>query len=352
MKMKIKNLILKCTAFLLIFSFTTSCSKKKEADEIIPSNVWLSVTTSGVDNITNSSVRVRCWVSEKNSIEVTESGVCIGTSVNPTTNERKLSNGAQLGNFNVTITGLNAYRIYHVRAYAINSQGVTYGKDIQFTTLVGNYLNPSINYGSISDIDGNSYATVAIGTQIWMAENLKTSKYRDGSIIPLITLGPNDNYDWQFPTTGVCTDYDNDPVLNSTYGFGKLYNWLAVNDSRGLCPTGWHVPSDDEWTTLSNFLGGDSISGLKLKSTVGWGTGALDIYLYANNESGFSAMAGGFINQNGTEYIRGYSGLWWSNTINTDNDLPFGRSLMSENTILLKINDDGRIGLSVRCLKD
>jgi uncharacterized protein (TIGR02145 family) len=138
------------------------------------------------------------------------------------------------------------------------------------------------------DIDGNIYETVKIGTQIWMAENLKTSHYRNGSAIKEI----EDNTTWAniekagASTPGWCY-YNGTAINNPTYG--KLYNWYAVNDSRHLCPTGWHVPTDVEFQLLSNDLGGDEVAGGKMKATTLWtapNTGA-------DNSSGFSALPAG-----------------------------------------------------------
>lgn len=121
----------------------------------------------------------------------------------------------------------------------------------------------SINYlpTTVSDADGNVYHTIAIGPQIWMAENLKTTKFRNGDPIPNIT----DVTAWENLTSGAYCYYRNDIVNITT--FGMLYNWYAVNDSRNIAPTGWHVPSDAEWSTLRSWLGGVTVAGGKLKST-------------------------------------------------------------------------------------
>ncbi|HBH49701.1 MAG TPA: hypothetical protein DDX98_13740 [Bacteroidales bacterium] len=160
----------------------------------------------------------------------------------------------------------------------------------------------------VTDIDGNEYKTVQIGNQIWMAENLKTTKYNDGTEIPLVT----ENYDWasyNLDTPGYCW-YDNDIA---TYGekYGALYNWYAVNTGK-LCPVGWHVPTDEEWTQLSDYYGGVSNLGGKLKETgtshwVSPNTGA-------TNETGFTALPGGSRNISGNFGSTGYLGIWWSAT--------------------------------------
>ena len=142
-------------------------------------------------------------------------------------------------------------------------------------------FNPNITYGSITDIDGNTYKTVTIGTQTWMAENLKVTKYNDGIAIPNVT----DNTAWRELTTGALCDYGNTPSNSETYG--KLYNWHAVNTGK-LCPTGWHVPSDAEWTELTDYLGGTSVAGDKLKET--GSTHWSNLRTGATNETGFTAL--------------------------------------------------------------
>ncbi len=156
---------------------------------------------------------------------------------------------------------------------------------------------------TVTDIDGNTYSTVNIGAQVWMAVNLRTSKYRDGSTIPEVT----ENTSWEGLSTGAWSNYGNYAPNNDTYG--KLYNWHAVNDTRGLCPQGWHVPSDAEWKALETTLGmpanelnnvgyrGDAANvGGKLKAVDQlWeppNTGA-------SNSSGFSALPGGHRNSDG-----------------------------------------------------
>jgi uncharacterized protein (TIGR02145 family) len=138
--------------------------------------------------------------------------------------------------------------------------------------------------------------------------------------------------------------YNNDPTNGPKYG--KLYNWFAVNDERKLAPPGWHIPSDDEWATLSNFLGGDDIAGIKLKSNNGWtdnGNG--------NNTSGFSAMPGGYRFFAGIFLNEGHDGTWWTASVNKDG-FPMFRYVYSDNTNIFRNHYNPRVGLSVRCIKD
>jgi uncharacterized protein (TIGR02145 family) len=205
-------------------------------------------------------------------------------------------------------------------------------------------FNLSLLYGTMSDIDGNTYKTIEIGTQTWMAENLKVSKYRDGTSIPTGLDGTT----WQAATTGAYSIYDddvlynNDSATNTTYG--KLYNWYAVVDSRNLCPVGWHVPSDAELTNLKNFIGGDP-GGRKLISTSSLWTAPN----YSTNESGFSGLPGGYRTINGTYQHVSNSGHLWSTTETT---APFSRLMNAGGSFSTSTIYGKRSGLSVRCLKD
>ena len=196
----------------------------------------------------------------------------------------------------------------------------------------------------VQDIDGNNYITVTIGSQIWMAENLRTTKYNDGIAIPLVT----DNTTWANLTTPAFCWYNNDAKTNgSTYG--ALYNWYSVNTKK-LCPTGWHVPSDIEWTTLTNYLGGTAVAGGKLKEAgvTHW----LSPNLGATNESGFTALpAGNRYPTNGGFVFMGEHGSWWTST--QYSSTVYHRGLMY-NYIDVYSNSAGQYtaGYSVRCIKN
>jgi uncharacterized protein (TIGR02145 family) len=191
------------------------------------------------------------------------------------------------------------------------------------------------------------YNTVQIGTQCWTRSNLKVSKYRNGDNISNIT----DNAAWSQTSTGAWCNYDNDAANDALYG--KLYNWYAVSDSRGICPTGWHVPSDAEWTTLTTFLGGESVAGGKMKSTAtqptpgGWNapnTGA-------TNSSGFTGLPGGDRNSGGEFGYLGEDGLWWSSSVAGPGDA-WARLLSDNKANLYRGSDGSRLGFSVRCVRD
>ena len=197
--------------------------------------------------------------------------------------------------------------------------------------------------GSVFDQDGNSYTTVTIGTQEWMVENLKTTKYNDGSIIPLVT-GKND---WESLTTpGYCW-YDNDAATYKN-PYGAMYNWYAVNTGK-LCPTGWHVPTNEETETLADYLGGSVVAGGKLKETgtAHWDSPNTD----ATNEFGFTALPGGMRWDDGDFLAIGYDGFWWTATEFTA-ECGRGRGMGSDHGQVTYVTANKKFGYSVRCVKD
>jgi uncharacterized protein (TIGR02145 family) len=217
-------------------------------------------------------------------------------------------------------------------------------KSINNTTTDPNseiIFNPNLTYGTVTDIEGNVYKTISIGTQTWMAENLKVSHYRNGDPLPEV----KDSSTWIDLTEGACSNYDNKPDNGAIYG--KLYNWYAVDDNRKIAPAGWHVSTDADWITLSTYLGGDSIAGSKLKetSTNHWRSPNTR----ANNESGFTAISGGM--RLNAFYNIGIYGGWWSFTGSiTSSDLC--RYILYNDTMIGLLNYVKKFGFSVRCVKD
>jgi len=201
------------------------------------------------------------------------------------------------------------------------------------------------NPATVTDIDGNVYHTITIGTQVWLAENLKTTKFNDGSSIPLLTK----NAARTDLTTPEYWWYNND---SATYDnpYGKLYNWYAVNDGRDLCPTGWHVPTDAEWTTLTDYLGGLSVAGGKLKETgfIHWSNGNVG----ATNESGFTALPGGDRDINGSFNRIGLNGRWWSSSMYGSTGKAWYREMGGNHAGVIQANSSPDDGYSVRCIGD
>ena len=202
-----------------------------------------------------------------------------------------------------------------------------------------------ILYGEVKDIDGNIYKTVKIGSQEWMAENLKVTKFNDGTSIPFLT---KENWkEWSNPAPDYCWYNDNETTNKNIYG--ALYNWYAVNTGK-LCPIGWHVPSDDEWNTLITFLGGWEVAGGKLmeSGTSHWESPNTS----ATNETGFTALPGGLRNNTIIYRNIGVSGHWWSSTENDSKYSSAKSKVIESDGNVSNYNDDLVRNLSVRCLKD
>jgi len=220
------------------------------------------------------------------------------------------------------------------------------GITLMFTNCKKEGNNSSSN-GTMTDQDGNVYKTVTIGIQIWMAENLRTTKYNDGTAIPNVTS----NISWISLTSGAYCNYNNTTNTDTITTYGRLYNWQAVNTGK-LAPKGWHVPNDNDWKSLIAYLGGDSVADRKLKEigTLHW----ISPNDSTTNESGFTALPGGQRGPEGIFFFIGHSGKWWSNTIALIGGASFG---INGDNFLDYFNIEGPIyknepGYSVRCLRD
>jgi uncharacterized protein (TIGR02145 family) len=203
----------------------------------------------------------------------------------------------------------------------------------------------NIPEATVTDIDGNVYHTVKIGTQVWMVENLNTTRYSNGDSIPEVT----DAASWRKLTSGARCNHNNDPGFSVTYG--SLYNLYAVNEGRKIAPQGWHVATDSEWTTLINYLGGLTLAGGKLKEegTTHWpapNTGATNI-------SGFSALPGGYRDDLG-EFNIIAGGYWWSSSLYDENDLngAWSRGMSYGSAEVFRFDAGPTFGQCVRCVKD
>lgn len=223
-----------------------------------------------------------------------------------------------------------------ISAYAISSCSST--------------ADDEISIGSVTDIDGNTYSTVLLGEQEWMAENLRTSKYANGNQIPEVSS----HQEWRSLSYGAWSYLDNNQSHGSN--FGKLYNWQAAIDSRNVCPDGWHVPSKDEWNLLKDYLGGAVSAGGKMKSTgtIEDGNGLWSSpNANASNQSKFNGNPGSFRNSLGEFLISsmGQIGCWWSSDSSNYSD-SFVYILKSNNSLLEFSSFDKRRGVSIRCVRD
>ena len=203
---------------------------------------------------------------------------------------------------------------------------------------------PCLNYPTVQDIDGNVYTTVQIGTQCWMKENLRVTKYNYGIEIPLDTSGGywgnEPRQTWTNRKTGARTFFNND--LNNLNKFGYLYNAYVTNSNGGnICPNGWHVPSDGDWSILTRFLGGEEFAGNKLK-----------IYGSGTNESGFSGLAGGFRESSGNyRFLDAYSYFLSSSKHEWTTPQSSNRIIYAYGSFVFRLADKSD-GLSIRCIKD
>ncbi len=221
-------------------------------------------------------------------------------------------------------------------------------KKVTTSTYPAPEFNPSLTYGTINDIDGNIIKTISIGgkAQVWMAENLRVTKFNDGSEIPFILK----NDIWKNLSTPGFGWFNNN---TTAFMSGGLYNWYAVdpasNGNKNICPSGWHIPSDEEWMTLVNFLGGTNVAGGKIKET--GTTHWISPNEGATNESGFTALNAGHRSSNNGQSYDGEMGFFWSSTIMTTHNA-YSYSLSPTNAKVIREGSSKGDGLSIRCIKD
>jgi uncharacterized protein (TIGR02145 family) len=201
-------------------------------------------------------------------------------------------------------------------------------------------LFSTIAQSQVTAQDGKAYKSVKIGNQTWMTENLNVSTYRNGDTIPQV----QDPKAWSSLTTGAWCYYEGKAETGARYG--KLYNWYAISDPRGLAPEGWHIPTDSEWVTLTKFLGGKIESSAKIKSMRGWSQGG-----NGSNESGFNALPGGTRSINEAFSFVGDYGYWWTSS-SFDGYSAWNRFLAYNNNYIGRSTGWKQFGNSVRCIKD
>lgn len=313
------------------------------------------ITTTSAANITNTNATSGGNITSDGGSAIIERGVCWSTTTNPTIANSHTSDGSSVGVFTSNITGLTAGTLYFVRAYATNANTTGYGNQITITTIGGGGSGSCAGGPStVTDIDGNVYNVVSIGNQCWMKENLKTTHYKNGVAIP---TGLSDAQ-WQNTTSGACADYINNPANSTVYG--KLYNWYAIADPQGLCPTGWHEPEDWEWNVLvktidpsadttCNFCSQSAIAGGAMKEIgithwVSPNTGA-------TNSSGFTGLPSRFRYANGAYDSTGADGFWWSATRNSTSSAYY-RYLTYDGSNVYRNDYNKAGGFAVRCVRD
>lgn len=324
------------TVAIIIFVFLVSSCKKD------PINLIPTITTLATTNITSSSSSSGGEVISDGGASITSRGVCWNTTQNPTIANFKTTDGIGIESFFSSLIDLTSNTTYFLRSYATNSIGTGYGNEFSFKTSK-----------VVTDIDGNVYNTVTIGKQVWMVENLKVTRYRNGNSIPNVM----NTSTWRNLTTGAYCDYYNDPAIGNKYG--KLYNWYSVKDSRNIAPTGWHVPSDAEWTTLELYVSANlGISGSEAKalsSKLDWtsstGINVVGNDLSRNNNSGFMALPSGFLDIDGSFYLIGNGGYWWCSNERSTKDT-WVRYINYNLSNVKRTYFENYAGISVRCIMD
>jgi uncharacterized protein (TIGR02145 family) len=355
MSFDLKNLDFNTTYYWKVFgSFPCrdGCSTGISSFTTVPDINFPYVITAPVFTHISSPPRVGGNVKYEGSSKLSDCGIYFGLAPNPDIGGTKFQIGNSSGLFSDLLTGLNSNTTYYVKAYATNNSGTVFGSEVSFTT------GQVSNYKSIKDIDGNIYYIINIGNQIWMAENLKTTRFNDGTLIPNIT----DDFTWKTINTPAYCWCNNNPGFKTSYG--ALYNWYTIDTSsnghKNVCPAGWHLPDDKEWVTLITYLGGEEVAGIKLKE-------AGDFYWFhsnymGDNSSDFSALAGGLRFEEAIQYADGssspfvYIGIiaaWWSNT-SPINDLwvEVWLEVTSDKSSADQYPSSKHEGNSIRCIKD
>ncbi len=298
-----------------------------------------SVTTGQVSEIMANSAVCSGIIVYDGGAGITEKGICWSLTPEPDVQGSHTSIATGSVTYTCTLSGLTAGTRYYARAYVKNQGGIlAYGEQIVFNT-------------KLADIEGNLYSVVYIGNQVWMVENLRTTKFNNNAPIPNIT----DNTEWLNLTGAAYCWYNNDIQYKST--FGALYSWYTITDGD-LCPTGWHVPSDDEYGTLEVYLGlnPDSVKvwgwrgtnqGIQIKSTTGWEDGG-----NGTNTSGFTGLPGGFrYAAQGAFYSLGKLTYWWSSSELNANE-GWYRLIDNTNNDIYRATTSKKGGKYIRCVKN
>lgn len=299
-----------------------------------------TLTTAALTALTLTGVTSGGNITNDGGAAVTARGVVYGTTPGPTVTGTKTTNGSGTGTYVSNVTGLTPGTVYYLRAYATNSKGTVYGNELTFVT-------------PIADVDGNVYKTVVIGNQIWMAENLKTTRFNNNAAIPNVT----DSLQWMTLTTPAYCWYRN---RESNKQYGALYTWYTISGGN-LCPQGWHVPTNAEYQTMEVAIGvpADSVNnwgwrgngaGTKLKDATAWGAGN------GTNTTGFTALPSGYRAWANSEF-RGLgiiSYLWTASddAVNGHPDVGWYRRLDATSPWIYKATTGKTGGKSVRCMKN
>ena len=334
----IKSVKLTASAILLAAIITTGCKKDKEdtltptaytkaANFVGPGWAVLNGSVNPIGLTTQVTFEYDTTTSYKNSISA-DPGI--------------LSESTET-NVSAVLTDLKPGTLYYFRIKAVNSTDSVYGSDLTLkTSVLSNTIivfNQDLTYGSVTDFEGNEYKTIEIGSKTWMAENLRSTKLNDGEDIPFLLT----HLSWIDTTSPGYSWYDSDSL-----SYGALYNWYTVNTSK-LCPTGWHVPDDDEWAALIDNTGGEPTAGNSLKET--GSTHWTILNSNATNESGFTAIPAGYRSYLAAFKSMGQKAYWWSATEFSSYNGNYV-SLSYSYSNVDRSSSDKNSGFSVRCVKD
>jgi uncharacterized protein (TIGR02145 family) len=302
-------------------------------DSFVTLPIIPTITTNTVASITKTTAVSGGNISSDGGSAITARGIVWNKTGSPSpfvgTDSIRTDASMTIGLYTLNLGNLNSGITYYVRAYATNAIGTAYGNELSFTTQ------------PVLDTIGNQYTTITINGKEWFKENLKTTKYANGDSIENVPVAG----DWGLRTSGAWANYANDGANDAIYG--KLYNWYAISDIKGLCPKGWHVATDTDWTSLTANYGMDAAAGNELKATTLWATPNSN-----TNSSGFGALPGG--GRGGLNFGEiNNKGFWWTSTTDpADTDKAYVRGMQFNTDTVLRYTEDNKYGFSVRCVKN
>lgn len=327
---------------LAMFLVLVSCVDNKISN--------LTIKTATINSINSYSAICGGEIVSDNSLPVLAKGVCWSLKQNPTYADNHSNDSLGTGKFTSKIINLNADSTYYVRAYCINKIDTVYGDQVSFRTSNNIIFNPQTTYASVTDIDGNIYKTVSIGTQTWMAENLKVTHFQNGDLIPNETDLGKWGY-FQITTSAYCW-YNNDSSNKNIYG--ALYNWYAASDTRNIAPTGWHVASAQDWMTLEKYMNPFNIEqsncGYRLRETTSAHWKNINDLSLITNQTGFTALPAGKVATLpfGFMEIGNAYAYFWTNTGTLDGST----CVYLDSEISIDNMQPNCKGFSIRCVKD
>lgn len=332
---KLKNLIPNTFYFVRAYATDKNGTVYGDAVGFLSKRLATTLTINNISGVTDVEAVVSGNIVSDGGEVVTERGICYGKFPHPTIDSMKVSNEQGTGTFSCNLTNLILNTKYYFRAYAITGAGISYGSELNFTTL--DYPK------TVTDIDGNIYHTIKIGTQVWLVENLKTTKFNDGTSIANVT-----DYSWSTISTPAYCWYNNNLLYKADYG--ALYNWYAASSTK-IAPVGWHVPTQAEFQQLVTYLGGSTIAGAKLKETgnTHWNSNS-----GATNSSGFTAVPGGYsAYSSGNFHSLGDLSVYWSSTQSSAQSGSQGTRLLMDWSSKADLDFDYRNeGFSIRCIRN